>query len=65
MRGFKVVRTRKLYKAGELVDTQSWDLFYPPTTHIVRRGNNPRGEWPEAKPLPPLRDPARELRIVQ
>ena len=65
MRGFKVVRTRKLYKAGEIVDTQSWDLFYPPTTHIVRRGNNPRGEWPESKPLSPLRDPARELRIVQ
>jgi len=65
MRGFKVVRSRKLYKAGELVDTQSWDLFYPPTTHIVRRGSNPRGEWPEKKALPPLRDPARELRIVQ
>ncbi len=65
MRGFKVVRSRKLYRAGELVDTQSWDLYYPPTTHIVRRGTNPRGEWPEGKPLPPLRDPARELRVVQ
>jgi len=65
MRGFKVVRTRKLFKAGDVVDTQSWDLFYPPTTHIVRRGSNPRGEWPEAKPTSPLRDPARELRIVQ
>ncbi len=65
MRGFKVVRTRKLYKDGALVDTQAWDLFYPPTTHIVRRGTNPRGEWPEKKPLPPLRDPARELRVVQ
>jgi vancomycin resistance protein YoaR len=65
MRGFKVVRTRKLYKAGEIVDTQAWDLYYPPTTHIVRRGSNPRGEWPEKKPQPPLRDPARELRVVQ
>lgn len=65
MRGFKVVRSRKLYRAGELVDTQSWDLFYPPTTHIVRRGSNPRGEWPEKKALPPLRDPARELRVAQ
>ncbi len=65
MRGFKVVRTRKLYRGGELVDTQAWDLFYPPTTHIVRRGSNPRGEYPESKPLPPLRDPARELRVVQ
>ena len=52
-------------KDGELVDSQAWDLFYPPTTHIVRRGTNPRGEWPEKKPLPPLRHPARELRVVQ
>jgi vancomycin resistance protein YoaR len=65
MRGFKVVRTRKLYRGGALVDTQSWDLFYPPTAHIVRRGTNPRGRWPDRQPLPPLRDPARELRVVQ
>lgn len=65
MRGFKVVRTRKLMRGDQVVDTQSWDLFYPPTSHIVRRGTNPRGAWPESKPLPPLRDPARELRVVQ
>ena len=65
MRGFKVVRTRKLYRGEQVVDTQSWDLFYPPTAHIVRRGTNPRGTWPDSKPLPPLRDPARELRVVQ
>lgn len=65
MRGFKVVRTRKLYRAGEVQKTESWDLFYPPTTEILRRGTSPRGERPEAKKLPPLRDPARELRIVQ
>lgn len=65
MRGFKVVRTRKLYRGEEVVDAQSWDLFYPPTTHIVKRGTNPKGAWPEHKPLPPLRDPARELRVVQ
>ncbi|MBZ5715007.1 VanW family protein [Nannocystis pusilla] len=65
MRGFKVVRTRKLYQAGEVARTESWDLFYPPTTEIVRRGTNPRGERPDAKKLQPLRDPARELRIVQ
>lgn len=65
MRGFKVVRTRKLYRGEDVVDTQSWDLFYPPTAHIVRRGINPRGAWPEQKALPPLRDPARELRVVQ
>ncbi len=48
-----------------MAKTESWDLFYPPTTEIVRRGTNPRGERPEAKKLQPLRDPARELRIVQ
>ncbi|PCC66809.1 Vancomycin resistance protein YoaR, contains peptidoglycan-binding and VanW domains [Nannocystis exedens] len=65
MRGFKVVRTRKLYKDGQVAKTESWDLFYPPTTEILRRGTNPRGERPEPKKLPPLRDPARELRLVQ
>ena len=65
MRGFKVVRTRKLYQAGQVAKTESWDLFYPPTSEIVRRGTNPRGERPEGKKLQPLRDPARELRIVQ
>lgn len=65
MRGFKVVRSRKLYKDREVVKNESWDLFYPPTTEIVRRGTNPRGTRPDAKRLPPLRDPARELRIVQ
>lgn len=65
MRGFKVVRSRKLYKERDVVKTESWDLFYPPTTEIVRRGTNPRGARPDGKKLPPLRDPARELRIVQ
>ncbi|WAS98650.1 VanW family protein [Nannocystis punicea] len=65
MRGFKVARTRKLYQGGEVARTESWDLFYPPTTEILRRGTNPRGERPEGKKLQPLRDPARELRLVQ
>lgn len=65
MRGFKVVRTRKLYKDGDVVKTEAWDLFYPPTTEIVRRGTNPRGVQPEPRPHTPLRDPARELRVVQ
>jgi vancomycin resistance protein YoaR len=65
MRGFKVVRTRKLFRGEQMVDSQSWDLFYPPTAHIVKRGTNPKGAWPEQKALPPLRDPARELRVVQ
>jgi vancomycin resistance protein YoaR len=65
MRGFKVVRTRKLYQGDDVARTESWDLFYPPTTEIVRRGSNPHGTRPDGKKLPPLRDPARELRIVQ
>jgi vancomycin resistance protein YoaR len=65
MRGFKVVRTRKLYQGSEVAKTESWDLFYPPTTEIVRRGSNPHGTRPDGKKLPPLRDPARELRLVQ
>ena len=65
MRGFKVTRQRKLYKAGEVVDTQEWKLEYPATTEIIRRGTNPSGEVPEHKQRPPLRDPAKQLRIVQ
>ncbi len=53
MRGFKVVRTRKLFQAGQVAKTESWDLFYPPTTEILRRGTNPRGERPEAKNCSP------------
>lgn len=65
MRGFKVTRTRKLYKAGEVAGEQAWKLEYPSTTEIIRRGTNPAGEIPEHKQKPPLRDPAKELRIVQ
>jgi vancomycin resistance protein YoaR len=65
MRGFKVKRTRKLYQGGNVVQTDDWDLQYPPTTEIIRRGTSPEGEVPEPKTLPPLRDPAKHLRIVQ
>jgi uncharacterized protein YabE (DUF348 family) len=65
MRGFKVQRTRKIYQAGELVREEPVELNYPSTSEIVRRGTNPAGAEPEAKTLPPLRDPAAHLRIVQ
>ena len=65
MRGFSVKRLRKLYAAGEVVKNESWDLHYPPTTEIIRRGTNPAGVVPEHKTRPALRDPAKELRIVQ
>jgi vancomycin resistance protein YoaR len=65
MRGFKVKRTRKIYQAGELVREEPTELNYPSTSEIIRRGTNPGGAAPEAKQLPPLRDPAAHLRIVQ
>ncbi len=65
MRGFKVKRTRKLYAGGEVVKTEDWELTYPPTTEIRKRGTNPTGEVPETKKRPPLRDPAPSLRIMQ
>lgn len=64
-RGFKVKRRRKLMKDDAVVKTEEWELFYPPTTEIVRRGSNPAGALPEGPMPSPLRDPAPQLRIVQ
>ncbi len=64
-RGFKVTRKRLLYRGDDVVDTESWDLNYPPTTEIIRRGTNPNGALPEGKTPAKLRDPAPQLRIVQ
>jgi vancomycin resistance protein YoaR len=65
MRGFKIKRIRKLYQGGQVVRTEDWELSYPSTTEILRRGTNPSGELPEVAKAPPLRDPATALRIVQ
>lgn len=65
MRGFKLKRKRKLYQAGKVVREEAWDLWYPPTTEIKRRGTNPSGKAPEDKAVSPLRDPAAALRIMQ
>jgi vancomycin resistance protein YoaR len=65
MRGFKIKRVRKVLQAGEVVREETSELTYPPTVEIVRRGTNPSGELPEAKPSAALRDPAPFLRIVQ
>ena len=64
-RGFKVKRHRKLLQAGEVVASQEWELTYPSTTEIVRRGTSPTGTPGEKKDLPTLRDPAPHLKIVQ
>jgi len=60
-----VKRRRKLMKDDAVVKTEEWELFYPPTTEIVRRGSNPAGALPEGPMPSPLRDPAPQLRIVQ
>lgn len=65
MRGFKVKRVRRFYEAGEEVRSEEWDLDYPATTEIVRRGTNPAGKEPEQKPKVELRDPQETMRIVQ
>ncbi|MEM6295545.1 MAG: VanW family protein [Myxococcota bacterium] len=64
-RGFKLKRERKFLQAGEVVKTESWNLNYPPTTEIIRRGTSPSGEMPEDKKRPALREPAPSLKIVQ
>jgi vancomycin resistance protein YoaR len=64
-RGFRISRKRKLYQGGSLLETETWSLYYPPTSEIVRRGSNPAGAPAELKPAPNLRDPAPSLRIMQ
>ena len=64
-RGFKLERVRKRYRGGEVVDEERWDLVYPATREIIRVGDNPAGVTPEAKKLPPLRDPVATMRIMQ
>ncbi|MEM6996508.1 MAG: VanW family protein [Myxococcota bacterium] len=64
-RGFKLSRKRLRSAGGQVVDEQAWELRYPPTTEIIRRGTSPNGETPEVKVRPKLRDPAPHLRIVQ
>ncbi len=65
MRGFKLERVRKFYRAGELAREQSWELSYPPTREIIRVGNNPAGLVPDHQSLPALRDPVASMRIMQ
>jgi hypothetical protein len=65
MRGFKIERVRKLYRGGAVESEQSWELQYPATREIVRVGTDPVGELPEQTSLPPLRDPAASMRIMQ
>ena len=65
MRGFKVERTRKFYRGGEVANEETWELSYPPTREIIRVGTNPNGELPDKQPVPALRDPAASMRIMQ
>ncbi|KIG17422.1 Vancomycin B-type resistance protein VanW [Enhygromyxa salina] len=65
MRGFKIERVRKLYRGGAVETEESWELEYPATREIIRVGTDPNGEVPEQSSLPPLRDPAASMRIMQ
>lgn len=65
MRGFKLQRVRKLYRGGEVEREDQWELAYPPTREIIRVGTNPAGEPAPEKSLPPLRDPAASMRLMQ
>ena len=64
-RGFKLERVRKFYRGGEVVREETRELTYPATREIIRVGTNPAGDTPESKTLPPLRDPAASMRIMQ
>lgn len=64
-RGFKVKRFRQFIQGGDVVKDETWELTYPPTTEIVRRGTSASGKPAEKKTLPALRDPAPHLKIVQ
>lgn len=65
MRGFKLERVRKLYRGAEVEREDSWELKYPATREIIRVGTDPMGEQPSGASLPPLRDPAASMRIMQ
>lgn len=65
MRGFRLTRKRILSQGGSVVETETSNLYYPPTTEIVHRGTNPTGALPEQQSLPKLRDPQPSLEIRQ
>ena len=50
--GYKMERTRKLYKDGKVVKSEKWILTYKPVTEYIRRGTNPDpdAKVPEQKP---------------
>jgi hypothetical protein len=65
MRGFKLERVRKFYRGAAVEREDSWELKYPATREIIRVGTDPNGEQPTGASLPPLRDPAASMRIMQ
>ncbi len=65
MRGFRIERTRRIFRGDEVVREETRTLVYPPTTEILRRGTNPAGVLPKPRSLPPLKEPTRDLRIEQ
>ncbi|RMG95692.1 MAG: hypothetical protein D6705_13025 [Deltaproteobacteria bacterium] len=64
-RGYRLVRRRIFLDGDREVRRETTNLFYPPTTEIVRRGTSPDGARPKPRSFPPLRTPQAHLRIVQ
>ena len=44
--GYKLKRTRRVYKDGEVVKTNKWNLFYRPVIEYARIGINPNPNLP-------------------
>ncbi len=65
LRGFRIVKRRRVVRDGEVVRTDTWKVDYPATTEIVQRGTNPNGTMPPPQHFPPVREPVPHLRVTQ
>lgn len=65
--GYKVLRERKFYKDGEVVDRDRWNLRYRPVVEYVRMGVNPDPNLPapESKKAKGPRPASGRFRMVQ
>jgi vancomycin resistance protein YoaR len=65
LRGFSVIRRRRLMEHGDEVKVEERRLNYPPTSEIRYVGTGGTGAVPEPRKWPALREPKARLRIVQ
>jgi vancomycin resistance protein YoaR len=47
--GYKMTRTRNIYKGGKVIKTKKWTLNYKPVVEYVRMGINPNPNLPAPK----------------